>query len=161
MPVRDGRIPMVASVLDRLTDSSYSGTLGANRPGTLATLRESVLRDLEYLLNTRREERLIPVGYPECSSSLLNYGLADLTQYSLKNPSEQDRLRRAIGSAIAALEPRLTQVAVVVERWDGAKPLLRFRVEAMLRNEAAPEPVVFDTEYSLENGRFMLRGRRR
>jgi hypothetical protein len=30
-----------------------------------------------------------------------------------------------------------------------------------LRNEAAPEPVVFDTEYSLENGRFMLRGRRR
>jgi hypothetical protein len=53
-----------------------------------------------------------------------------LTQYSLKNPSEQDRLRRAIGSAIASLE-------------------------------AAPEPVVFDTEYSLENGKFMLKGRRR
>jgi len=161
MPLRDGRIPVVTSVLDRLTETPSAGTIGTVRPGTLAALRQAVLRDLEHLLNTRREENLIPEGYRESGASLLNYGLPDLTVYSLKRASEQHRLRRTIEEAVRVFEPRLGNVSVAVEGWDEARPILRFRVEAVLRVEPSPEPVVFDTEFSPESGKFKLKGRLR
>jgi type VI secretion system protein ImpF len=161
MPLRDGRIPVITSVFDRLTDSPQSGVIGSVRPGTLGSLRQAVLRDLEHLLNTRREEELIPAEYRESAASLLNYGLPDLSVYSLKKAAEQHRLRRSIETALHLFEPRLGNVSVTLEGWDDAKPVLHFRVDAVLRVEPAPEPVVFDTEFSLESGKFTLKGRSR
>jgi type VI secretion system protein ImpF len=165
MPLRDGRVPVITSVVDRLTDSPrnspQSGVIGSVRPGTLGGLRHAVLRDLEHLLNTRREDELIPADYHESAASLLNYGLPDLSVYSLKSAAEQHRLRRSMETALRLFEPRLSNVSVAVEGWDAAKPVLRFRVDAVLVVEPAPEPVVFDTEFSLESRRFTLKGRSR
>jgi predicted component of type VI protein secretion system len=74
MPLRDGRIPVITSVLDRLAGDATTpsaprpGTIGTVRPGTLTALRNSVLRDLEHLLNTRREEQLVPAEYHESTA---------------------------------------------------------------------------------------------
>lgn len=161
MPLRDGRLPVVSSVLDRLTSAPASGTIGSVRPGTLAALSLSIQRDIESLLNTRREETLVPSGYPASAASLLNFGLPDLSVYPLKTASGQNRLRRDIEAALRVFEPRLAGVSVALEGWDEVKPVLRFRVEAVLKVEPSPEPVVFDTEFSLESGQFSLKGRRR
>jgi type VI secretion system protein ImpF len=161
MPLRDGRLPVVASVFDRLTAPPPRGAIGSIRPGTLAALRDSVRRDLENLLNVRREESLIPPDYPQAARSLLNYGLPDLSVYSLKSSADQQKLRRSIEAALRSFEPRLTNVSVAIEGWDHSRPVLRFRVEAILRVEPAPEPVVFDTEFWLENSRFTIKGRSR
>jgi type VI secretion system protein ImpF len=161
MPLRDGRLPVLSSVFDRLTDGPSSGSIGSVRAGTLAALRDAVRSDLERLLNVRREERLVPAGYPESAASLLNYGLPDLSVYSLKNPADQQKLRRAMEAALRTFEPRLSQLSVTIEGWDEARPVLRFRVEAVLRVEPVPEPVTFDTELWLENSRFSIMGRPR
>jgi type VI secretion system protein ImpF len=161
MPLRDGRLPVVTSVLDRLTDSPSAVTIGSIRPGTLAALSLSVQRDLEHLLNTRREEELVPAGYRAAAASLLNYGLPDPTLYSLKSAAGQQQMRRSIESALQAFEPRLANVSVAIEGWDDARPVLHFRVEAVLKAQPVPEPVVFDTEFRLESGQFALKGRAR
>jgi type VI secretion system protein ImpF len=161
MPLRDGRVPVITSVFDRLTAPAASGAIGSVQHGTLASLRNAVLRDLEHLLNTRREAELIPADYRESAASLLNYGLPDITMYSLKSAAEQHRLRRSMEAALRLFEPRLSNISVVVEGWHDARPVLRFRVEADLNVEPAPEPVAFDTEYSLESGKFALKGRSR
>ena len=161
MPLRDGRVPVISSVLDRLTDGRGSGLIGSVRPGTLAALRFSVLRDLEHLLNTRREEQLVPPDYQESAASVLNYGLPDLSLYSLKSASGQQRLRRSIETALRLFETRLSNVAVALDGWDEGRPILRFRVEAVLNVEPAPEPVVFDTEFALDSCKFQVKGRPR
>jgi type VI secretion system protein ImpF len=158
MPLRDGRMPVVTSVLDRLTAAPASGAIGSIRPGTLAALSLAVQRDLEHLLNTRREEELIPAEYHAASASLLNFGLPDPTFYSLKSPADQQRMRRSIESALQSFEPRLGNVTVTIEGFDEVKPVLHFRVEAVLKIEPAPEPIAFDTEFRLDSGQFALKG---
>ena len=75
------------SLLDRLTDlnpASKTDTL-EERVMSLRRLRESVIRDLEWLLNTGRLEiRVDLAGYPEVRSSVLNYGIPDITGASVE-----------------------------------------------------------------------------
>jgi type VI secretion system protein ImpF len=157
----DSRTPVTTPILDRLTARPYRGTIGSIRPGTVAALYLAVQRDLEILLNTRRAEQPVPAGYQLCSSSLLNFGLPDLSLYSLRISSEQHRLRKSIDAAIRFFEPRLSNVSVFLNGWDEKRPVLRFRVEATLKAGAAFEPVVFDTEFRLDSGRFGVKGRLR
>jgi len=161
MPAQDTRVPVATPILDRLTAKPYRGTIGSIRPGTLAALYVAVQRDLEMLLNTRRAEQPVPAGYLQCCNSILNYGLPDLSLYSLRTSADQHRLRKSIEAAIKIFEPRLSNVSVFLDGWDERRPVLRFRVEAVLRADTTLEPVVFDTEFRLESGRFGVKGRPR
>ena len=49
-------------------------------------------------------------------------------------------------------------VTVTVEAPLETDPALRFRVDAMLRIEPAPEPVSFETLLQPESGRFVVMG---
>jgi type VI secretion system protein ImpF len=81
--------------------------------------------------------------------------------YTLKNAADQHRLRHSMEAALRFFEPRLSNVSIALDGWDESRPILRFRVEAVLKVEPAPEPVVFDTEFSLDSGKFSLKGRPR
>jgi type VI secretion system protein ImpF len=161
MALRSDRTPIVPSVLDRLTAEPHTRTIGSSRPQSLSGLYRALQRDLEFLLNTRREHELIPRSYRESASSVLNFGFPDLLVYCLRLPSDQNRVCREIENAIRIFEPRLTGVTATLSGWDEVKPVLRFRVEAILKVEPAREPVVFDTELRIESGNFILRGRPR
>ena len=154
----DARI--VPSLLDRLTDHepAQRDESAPSRSRGLRALKAALWRDMNALLNTKRREEEIPEQYAETARSLLTYGLPDFTAYSLKSPADQNRLRRAIEAAIRRFEPRLEKITVTIELPDETDPSMRFRVEALLQVEPAPEPVSFETVLAPGSAHFVIVG---
>ena len=124
----------------------------------IRALKSSLWRDLNALLNTKRREQEIPEEFVEANRSLLVYGLPDFSSFGVMNPRDQNRLRRAIETAIRRFEPRLEKVTVTIEPPIATDPGLRFRIDGMLRVEPASEPVSFETVLQPDSGRFVVVG---
>ena len=128
--------------------------------GESPSLKDSVARDLEDLLNTRcalPAERLR--GFPECAASVLNYGLADFA--SLCSGSNEDKARICAGlrNAVERHEPRLRNVQVHMEKRPGSVNRVDFAISAILHVPGAREPVSFSAmlqpsslHYSIKRG---------
>ena len=136
-------------LLDRLIDDAPDTQLDAplSPAEAVAILRRGVRRDIEALLNARRRWRSWPQGYTELAQSPVGYGISDFAAGAFNEPAERDRLRQQIEQTIRRFEPRLAQVRVVLVDADTntLESTLRLRIEALLRVEPAPEPIVFDT----------------
>lgn len=161
MPPRfDNEIRITPSVLDRLIDEEPGTTQEAiqTRQRSLRQLKQSVRRDLEWLLNTRQIVDGVPEGLTETTRSLAAFGLPDFTSVSIKSPAERSRLRRTLETAISTFEPRLQDVTVTVDPQRENERVLRFRVDARLRVEPAPEPITFDTVLQLGSGQYVVQG---
>jgi type VI secretion system protein ImpF len=147
-----------ASVLDRLIDESPR--LAADPPITweesVRRLKASVLRDVEWLLNTRRIFATAPDTHPEVQSSLYHYGLPDVTSVSRDSPTALRVLVHDMEECIRLFEPRLDQVRVVQAEQPAGQRDLRFAIEAMLRMEPDPERIVFDTVLEPVRGEFRI-----
>jgi type VI secretion system protein ImpF len=139
---------IVASVLDRLLDDDpevKSEPPRAARP-VLRELRASVCRDLEDLLNTRLRPLSWPEELTELDRSLLAYGIPDMTGANLASPRAREEFLRLVEAVIRRCETRFKSVKVVaLETGEPLDRTLRFRVEALLHADPAPEPVVFDS----------------
>lgn len=141
MAKHDTGIRMMPSVLDRLSDD------GANAVDyqSVAQLKRVVARDLEALLNARQEllTELDP-AYVESAQSSLRFGLPDFSALNMASQQDRNQVRRAVESALASFEPRITRPRVTVDEPRGTDRGLRFHIEAMLRVEPTPLPVAFD-----------------
>lgn len=149
------------SVLDRLIDDNPR--VAADPPVTWAEsvrqLKGAVLRDLEWLLNTRRIIEPAPDPYPEVQRSLYHYGLPDVTSVSKDSPAALRLLVQQMEECLELFEPRLENVRVqVAEKPSRDQRDLRFVIEAMLRMEPNPERVVFDTVLETVRGEFRVEG---
>lgn len=155
----DNEIRITPSVLDRLLDDrpDLSREPAASRQTSLRLLKQAVKRDLEWLFNTRRDPEPPPEEMAEVGRSLAAFGLPDFTTTNVKNPADRDALRRAVEDAVRVFEPRLQDVEVAIETVGDVDRSMRFRIEARLRVEPTPEPVVFDTMLQLGNGEFVVR----
>jgi type VI secretion system protein ImpF len=152
---------LVPSLLDRLID--YDPTASRELPKTrgqlLRDLKQNVRRDLENLLNTRRRCKSWPENLTELELSLVNYGIPDLTAATLGTSAAREEFCRVFETTIQRFEPRFVKVAV--EMLGNADPLdrtLRFRINAMLRAEPAPEPVAFDSALQPATGNVEVKG---
>ena len=156
-------VRVTPSLLDRLTDNSPGARWEAplTRPQAMRVLKASLWRDLSALLNTKRREEEVPEEFAESNRSLMTYGLPDFSSYGLKGEGAQNRLRRAIEATIRRFEPRLENVTVSLEPLQETDRSIRFRVDAFLRVEPAPEPVSFETLLQPESGRFVVVGENR
>ncbi len=148
------------SVLDRLLDDAPRQA--ADAPGTwessLRELRACLVRDVEWLLNTRRIAEPPPDGCPDVLRSVYQYGLPDISSMS-ESEETRERLARAVADTIDLFEPRLTAVRVIPKDvGDGAGRGLIFTVEALLRLDPSPERVVFDTIVETISGRVSVSG---
>jgi type VI secretion system protein ImpF len=149
------------SILDRLIDDEpdVSREPLPKRFQDVSQLKKSVARDLEALLNTRQETlEELPEEFTELNHALVTYGLPDFTSFSLLSQYDRTRVRRALERTIATFEPRLEQVRVLMEDQRPNDRTLRFRIEALLRVEPAPEPVMFDAVLRLNTQEYMVRG---
>jgi type VI secretion system protein ImpF len=160
MPRPEADVPLVPSILDRVIDLEprVSTEPPAARARQLAQIKESVKRDLEWLLNSKRTPEPVPPGLPHLERSLLTFGMPDLSASSLTNVQDQDSLRGAIEAVIRRFEPRLNGVSVSQVDVTGRDRAIRFRIDAMLRVDPAPEPVTFDSELQLSSKAFLVRG---
>lgn len=138
------QLPLLDRLIDDAPDALREAPLSLSAAEN--TLKNSVRRDLEALLNARRRWRSLPERYEELPTSLLGYGISDFASGAFNDAQQRDRLRSEIEQAIREFEPRLTGVRVtLVERNDNLDATLRLQIEAMLRTEPAPEPIAFET----------------
>lgn len=153
--------PLVPSVLDRLLDDEPDVTRETpkTRNQVLRDLKQSLRRDLENLLNTRWRPTTWPENLEELELSLANYGLPDVTGAGLGSARTRREFPRVVEMVIRHFEPRFSSVRV--EMLDNAEPLdrtLRFRIDALLQAEPAPEPVVFDSAFQPVTGNVEVKG---
>lgn len=159
MPRTDNEVRITPSLLDRLLD--YEPELSrepiASRAKSLRRLKQSVKRDLEWLLNTRHTSEELALEMKELKHSVATYGLPDFSNINSESPEDQALMRQQIEDAIQIFEPRLEDVMVTIEPTIGAERMMRFRIDARLKIEPAPEPVTFDTVLS-GNGKYIVEG---
>src|SRR6266511_2213595 len=157
----DHEASLLPSILDRLLDDQpeVSREPNLDRFQNLRQLKKAVTRDLEALLNSRRElQDEPPPEFAEVRRSLMTYGLPDFTAFSLLTPHDSNRIRRAVEQVIAMFEPRLDRVRVTLQSTGQHEQTLRFHIEALLRVEPAPEPVTFDAILQLHTKQYVVRG---
>jgi type VI secretion system protein ImpF len=149
---------LVLSVLDRLIDDRPREAQEAPGASTrsLAQVRDSVKRDLEWLLNSRQAVAELPADLRQLDRSMLTYGMPDLSSASLSNIGDQDRLRRSVEDAIRRFEPRLSRVGVTLAAGRESERSIHFRIDAMLNVDPEPEPVTFDSVLQLTTKTFVL-----
>jgi type VI secretion system protein ImpF len=155
--------PLIPSVLDRLLDDEPGSSAEAVKPHSqvLRELKQSVRRDLENLLNTRRWCKSWPPHLEELERSLVNYGIPDITGMDLASADGRQQFRRILEVAIHTFEPRFKSVIVeILENTEAADRALRFRIDGLLHAEPAPEPVLFDSSVEPATGSVEVRGTR-
>jgi type VI secretion system protein ImpF len=150
------------SLLDRLIDLNPS--LSADPPGSwgqsVRQLKAGLCRDLEWLLNSRRSLIDIPDDCENVKTSVLNYGIIDVSSLNRDSQEHRTMLVREVAHAIQCYEPRLANVKVTLamgDSSDAAKREIHFVVEGLLRTDPQPEHVVFDTVLDANSGDYTVR----
>jgi type VI secretion system protein ImpF len=156
MPSKEEQQGLMPSIIDRLIDPSSGGTAWRRGYG-LEQMMQSVQRDLEDLLNTRQTHIGLPAEYKEVHNSIFAYGLPDLNSLSAITTHQRAQIGRAIETIIARFEPRLKDIkATLIEAGDNKARTVRFRIDARMRVDPAPE-VAFDTILELTTGHYSIK----
>jgi type VI secretion system protein ImpF len=155
----DNELRVVTSVLDRLLDyePEISREAVASRSKSLRELKQSVRRDLEWLLNTRQVAGGLPPELKELNDSVAAFGLPDFTALNIDSADDQKSIKREIEDAVRRFEQRLEGVVVSIEPVRATERTLRFRIDARLKIDPAPEPITFDTVLQLGSGEYQVR----
>lgn len=147
------------SVLDRLIDLDVRSGGVAPTGESPAEFRAAILRDLEWLLNTRRIAEPAGDEYAEVQRSVYHYGIPDISSLSGDSIAVRRRLMRQIEECIQIFEPRLGGARVTpAETGEGRH--IRFVIEGTLRMDAGTERIVFDTVLETASGKFRVAGGR-
>lgn len=154
---------LLPSLLDRLTDHEphRHDELRDQRVGTVKSLRESVLRDLGWLMNTVNLASVIDLDdYPELASTVINYGLPGLSGHTSRD-AELVQVEKLIKAAIQAFEPRILKgtlrVRFLAEAELKNRHAVAFQIEGMLWGRPMPEALFLHTELDLELGEVHVR----
>ena len=119
---------------------------------------ESLLRDLEALLNTRGDGGTdLSEEFHELKRSLYTYGLPDLTTFDPDRIADRRRMQQTLAQTLTVFEPRLERVHVHEPILDPNRTL-RFSVEAVFRTEHRPEPTRFETLLRLDTNTYAVKG---
>jgi type VI secretion system protein ImpF len=132
---------------------------------SLQRLREIVLRDLGWLMNTGGLGTVQDLdAYPDVSRSVVNYGLPDLTGVAV-SALDPEAAEKAVADAILAYEPRILahslRVRADVQRGQMNPSALTFRIEGELWAQPAPIALYMRTELDLETGQAQVSEMRR
>jgi type VI secretion system protein ImpF len=161
MPRTQADWPVTLSVFDRLVDDDprTSTEVPLTRAESVRQMKNAVRRDLEWVLNTRRGAMPPDESFRELNRSLYVYGLPDVTSYSLSATKDRAKLLRWLQFTVKVFEPRLANVRITpFEATETGSRTLRFRIDALLVMDPAPEHVSFDTVLELTSGKYDVRG---
>lgn len=150
------------ALLDRLTDDEPESRVESREKRVLSMrrLRECVLRDLRWLLNTVPLGQTADLaGLPHVKESVLDYGLRDLAGVTLSGVDPSD-LERMILDAIRRFEPRILPRTLRVRAVTPEDPLhrnaLAFEIEGELWGQPLPTSLYLKSEIDLEDGRLSV-----
>ncbi|MET0026312.1 MAG: type VI secretion system baseplate subunit TssE [Candidatus Thiodiazotropha sp.] len=150
------------SLLDRLTDDEPDKSKESQdkRVISMRRLRQSVLRDLAWLLNTTNLATTEDLeAYPEVARSVLNYGIRELSGH-LVSGMDLNHLERMVRQAVQDFEPRILPNTVRVRTVrDSAKEShnqLMFEIEGQLWAVPTPTHMLIKTQIDFEEGGVTL-----
>lgn len=149
------------SLLDRLTDDEPDQHVEPRERRVLSvrTLREGVLRDLAWLLNTTNLLSVSDIAaLPHVANSVVNYGMPDISGMSVAGLNLSD-LERAIRQAIWDFEPRLVRASVSVKAiaaGAGENNKIMFEIEADMWALPYPERLYLKTELDVDRASIRL-----
>lgn len=127
---------------------------------SLSRFKAGVKRDIEWLLNSKsRFSHLDDGRYGEIKTSVLNFGMRDLTGLSSEN-LQLSILEGIVRDALIEFEPRIlpeTLSVRYVESLDDSQEThkinaLDFEISGKIWAEPLPQDFLLRTEMSLENG---------
>jgi type VI secretion system protein ImpF len=145
-------------VIDRLLQT------GEPEPRTwsesVRALRTSLMRDIDWLLNTRRIAEPAPDVLAELQQSVYHYGLPDVSSLSADAHVTRRILIRQVEECLRIFEPRLADVRVSEAESPGEarQHQLHFVIEGVLQLHPESVPIVFDTVLDSSSGRFSVTG---
>jgi type VI secretion system protein ImpF len=144
------------SVLDRLI-SSENEEWSMTRAQSLRLFKDSLKRDLEWLLNTRRPPIANLQEYELASTSVLNYGLPDMSAMGVFSADDQFALLALLQQCLRNYEPRISALRVYLEGAEVNSRSIRFRIEGLLKIDPAPEEINFDTVLEIGRGAYQVK----
>jgi type VI secretion system lysozyme-like protein len=123
---------------------------------SLQEIRACVKRDLDWLLNSSQYSPQVDLdGCPDVASSVLNYGMPDLTGKTVSG-FDQGHLERLLKQVIVNYEPRIIRrtlsVRVIADKTLFDHNALAFEIEGELWAEPQPIHLHLRTEFELEDG---------
>ncbi len=146
------------SLLDRLTDDEPDKRQEAReqRVMSMRRLRQSVLRDLAWLLNSGNLESVEDLDdCPMVAHSVVNYGLPDLAGQAASG-MDLPAVERALRQAIWDFEPRILRNTVkirsVVAKDEMNRNAVAFEIEGELWAQPVPLHLFLRTEVDLDSG---------
>jgi type VI secretion system protein ImpF len=147
---------LVPSMLDRLIDPDSQGTVAQPGYGP-QELFEAVRRDLQDLLNTRRPLAGPLDPYPDLKTSLLTYGLPDLTNLNVTSAVNAAEVARVVEWTLARFEPRLRDVQVdLIAPATHLSWTVRLQVRGRLVVSGYPE-VSYDVTLGPRDGKVVVK----
>lgn len=112
-----------------------------------AALAESLQRELQRLLNTRRPE-FKPGALAGAGLTVIEYGLPDYSAMYTQNPEDQKKLSILIRSTIESFEPRLRDVRVEVKVLGNSEKALQVKVAGSVMIGRETERMAFAVSVS-------------
>jgi len=151
-----GRERLQPSLLDRLTDDEPDHRRESfdQQTLTMPQLRQAVLRDLAWLLNTTNLAATEDLSAaPLAANSTINYGVPGLAGM-VSSADQLNSLESRIAEAIRAFEPRIRPETVQVRLRRGQEgspnPAVVFEIEGELWAHPVPEQLFLETAIELE-----------
>ncbi len=146
------------ALLDRLTDDDPGARQESREARVLSfqRLRQAVVRDLGWLLNTVQLSATDDIAsYPEVLRSVVNYGMADLSGRTASGVTTED-IEEWLREAIETFEPRILpstlRIEVSVREGEMSHNLMSIRIEGELWAQPLPQRLFLKTEFDLETG---------
>ncbi len=143
------------SLLDRLADDEPAQKVESRDQRVLSfrKLKQSVLRDLQWLLNAGCLETTQDLSlYPYVKQSVLNFGIPDLMGTAAGN-ADPATLERVLRQAIVNFEPRIIKTTLKVRaKSAGEHNTVVFEIEGELWAQPLPERLYLKTILDLELG---------
>jgi type VI secretion system protein ImpF len=107
-------------------------------------LRQSVARELSRLLNARSD--LSMDAFARSEGTVLDYGLPDFSDLSLRSAPDRDAIVAAVRRSIAMFEPRLADVKVTFTFPAGDEQHPVLSIDGTMRVNQSVEHVFFELQ---------------
>lgn len=151
------------SLLDRLTDDAPENTAESReqRVMSLRQLRQNVLRDLTWLLNTTALEAMVDLSaVPFAARSVINYGTPALSGTHVIN-ADVPKIEQQIKQAIIDFEPRILpnslRLEVITTDQQMNYKAMCFKIEGDLWAQPMPLHLYIRSDLDLETGEVTVK----
>ena len=151
------------SLLDRLTDDAPANHAESKeqRVLSLRQLKQCVLRDLTWLLNTAAMESMVDLtDFPYVSHSVLNYGTPVLSGTHLTSmdvPHIEKKLRQAIVDFEPRILPDSIKLQLITDDGQMNHRALSFKIEGDLWAQPLPMALYIRSELDMETGEVTVK----